>query len=126
MLERLFIDSPLTGTLIELGAVNDKIFSSGVDLLIFVGLNTCKLIGEGHSRAGFDTTTPVIVTNHENFGDIIFRLGEQKITARAPAVETVDAPHIKKFFAYVSRWFKCRITRTPPIRQDYGIWGYPP
>ena len=30
-------------------------------------------------RAGFDATTPVVVTNPENFGDIIFLLGEQKI-----------------------------------------------
>jgi len=72
-------------------------------LLIHVGLNTCKLIGESFkpqvaagdtinrgqilltfdpqeiSRAGFDVTTPVVVTNPENFGDIIFRLGGQKI-----------------------------------------------
>lgn len=80
---------------------------NGIELLIHVGLNTCKLIGETFkpqvavgdtirrgqilltfdpqeiSRAGFDTTTPVVVTNHENFGDITFQLGEQKIIAPA-------------------------------------------
>ena len=144
----LIIDSPLSGTLIDLAAVGDAIFSSGkagrgaaiknpdgqviapfggkvkflaepgvigltswsgVDLLIHVGLNTCKLVGETFKpqvavgdairrgqilltfdpqeiiRAGFDATTPVVVTNHENFGDIIIRLGEQEIISRAEA-----------------------------------------
>ena len=144
-MEKLFIDSPLNGTAIELAKVNDKIFSSGaagrgiaiknpdgkifapfdgtikffaspgviglksfggVELLIHVGLNTCKLIGETFKpkvaagdtiergqilltfdpqemiRAGFDSTTPVVVTNPENFGDIVFRLGERKIFAQ--------------------------------------------
>ena len=78
----------------------------GVELLIHVGLNTCKFFGETFQprvaagdtfrrgqilltfdpqemiRAGFETTTPVVVTNPENFGDIIFQLGEQKIFAQ--------------------------------------------
>ena len=145
-MEDLIIDSPLSGKLIELGEVSDKIFSSGaagrgvaiknpdgkifapfsgtikflaspgviglksfggVELLIHVGLNTCKLIGESFkpcvavgdtirrgqilltfepqelTRAGFDATTPVVVTNPENFGDIIFRLDKQKIIAQS-------------------------------------------
>ena len=75
-------------------------------MLIHVGLKTCKLIGESFkpqvaagdiithgqilltfdpqeiSRAGFDAVTPVVVTNPENFGDIVFELGGQKIFAQ--------------------------------------------
>ncbi|MBE8949007.1 MAG: PTS glucose transporter subunit IIA [Quinella sp. 3Q1] len=78
----------------------------GVELLIHVGLKTCKFVGETFkpqvaagdvitrgqvlltfdpqeiSRAGFDATTPVVVTNPENFGDIVFNLGGQKIFAQ--------------------------------------------
>ncbi|MBR7024455.1 MAG: PTS glucose transporter subunit IIA [Selenomonadaceae bacterium] len=145
-MEKLFIDSPLNGTAIELAKVGDKIFSSGaagrgiaiknpdgkifapfdgtvkffaspgviglksfggVELLIHVGLNTCKLIGETFKpkvaagdtiergqilltfdpqemiRAGFDSTTPVVVTNPENFDEIIFRLGEEEFIAKS-------------------------------------------
>ena len=88
------------------GVIGLKSFS-GVELLIHVGLNTCKLIGESFKpqvevgdtikrgqllltfnpqemiRAGFESTTPVVVTNPENFGDIIFLLDEQKITAQS-------------------------------------------
>ena len=148
MLESLFIDSPLKGTLIALDEVNDKIFSrgaagkgvaiknpdgkifapfagtvefcaspgvlglksfGGVELLIHVGLNTCKLLGETFRprvtagdtfrrgeilltfdpqemiRGGFDSTTPILVTNPENFGDIIFLHGARKIFAQRAA-----------------------------------------
>ena len=88
----------------------------GAEILIHVGLNTCKFIGESFkpqvaacetikrgqilltfdpqelSRAGFETTTPVVVTNPENFGEIIFRLGEQKIIAKASASEKFFIP----------------------------------
>ncbi|MBR0261066.1 MAG: PTS glucose transporter subunit IIA [Selenomonadaceae bacterium] len=158
MLENLFIDSPLNGTLIPLNKVDDKIFSGGaagrgvaiknpdgkifapfdgvikffaspgviglesfggVELLIHVGLNTCKLIGESFQpqvtagdtirrgqilltfnpqemiRNGFETTTPIVVTNPENFGDIVFKLGEQKIFA-----QRVNQFTFKNFFRF--------------------------
>ena len=145
-MKKLFIDSPLNGTAIELEKVNDKIFSGGaagrgiaiknpdgkifapfdgtikffaspgviglksfggVELLIHVGLNTCKLIGETFKpkvaagdtiergqilltfdpqemiRAGFDSTTPVVVTNPENFDEIIFRSGKKKFIVKS-------------------------------------------
>ncbi|MBQ4403132.1 MAG: PTS glucose transporter subunit IIA [Selenomonadaceae bacterium] len=78
----------------------------GVEILIHVGLNTCKFIGESFQpqvaavdtirrgqilltfepqemiRASYEPTTPVVVTNPENFGDIVFQIGEQKIFAQ--------------------------------------------
>lgn len=89
----------------EPGVIGLKSFG-GVELLIHVGLKTCKLIGESFKPhvtagdiirrgqvlltfdplemtcAGFDATTPVVVTNPENFGDIVFKLGGQKIVAQ--------------------------------------------
>ena len=105
------IIAPFGGTaefLAEPGVIGLRSFG-GVKLLIHVGLNTCKLIGESFKPqvavgdtfrrgqilltfdplemtcAGFDSTTPVVVTNPENFGDIVFRLGEQKIFAQRAA-----------------------------------------
>ena len=102
------IFAPFAGTvefLASPGVLGLKSFG-GVELLIHVGLNTCKLIGETFQprvtagdtiqrgqilltfdlqemiRGGFDSTTPVIVTNPENFGDIVFRLGARKIFAQ--------------------------------------------
>ena len=93
----------------------------GVELLIHVGLNTCKLVSETFQprvtagdtirhgqilltfdpqemiRAGFETTTPIVVTNPENFGDIIFRLGEQKIIAQNIEREGIHLT-LKNFF----------------------------
>ena len=98
------IFAPFAGTVV-LGL---KSFG-GVELLIHVGLNTCKLLGETFQprvtagdtirrgeilltfdpqemiRGGFDSTTPVVVTNPENFGDIVFRLGARKIFAQRAA-----------------------------------------
>ena len=102
------IFAPLGGTvqfIASPGVIGLKSFS-GVELLIHVGLNTCKLIGKSFlprvtagdiirrgqllltfdateiTRAGFDSTTPIVVTNPENFGDIVFELGERKIFAQ--------------------------------------------
>lgn len=87
------------------GVIGLKSFG-GVELLIHVGLNTCKFIGETFkpqvetgdtirrgqilltfepqemTRAGFESATPVVVTNPEVFGDIIFQHGAQKILAQ--------------------------------------------
>ena len=108
--------------LAEPGVIGLRSFG-GVELLIHVGLNTCKLISESFKPqvavgdtfrrgqvlltfnplemtcAGFDSTTPIVVTNPENFGDIVFRLDGQKIFAqRAVAVDnfTYQQPIIQK------------------------------
>ena len=104
------IFSPFDGTIkffASPGVIGLKSFG-GVELLIHVGLNTCKFVGESFKpqvevgdtiergqilltfdpaeieRAGFDATTPVVVTNPENFGDIVFRVGERKFVVKSP------------------------------------------
>ena len=81
----------------------------GIELLIHVGMDTVKLNGEcftpkaeagdkvkrgqlllefdpkGITKAGYETTTPVVVTNNQDFGDITFELNNQEVTSKAPA-----------------------------------------
>ena len=87
----------------------------GIELLIHVGMDTVKLNGEcftpkaeagdkikrgqlllefdpkGIIKAGYETTTPVVVTNHADFGDITFELDGQSVTAKAPVEEASSA-----------------------------------
>ena len=88
----------------------------GIDLLIHVGMDTVTLKGkhftpkakqgdrvkrgqlllefdpEGIKAANLDTTTPVVVTNHADYGDITFELGSQKVVAKAPAADASAGP----------------------------------
>ncbi len=108
---------------------------NGVELLIHVGLNSCKFIGESFQpqvtagdtikrgqilftfdpqemiRAGFETTTPIVVTNPENFGDIIFKLGGQKIIVQRADREGIFFT-LKNYLCYNLRG-----------GVDYGIMG---
>ena len=103
----------------EPGVVGLKSFG-GVELLIHVGLKTCKLVGETfkphvaagdiitHGQvlltfdpfemtyAGFDATTPVVVTNPEIFGDIVFGLGGRKVFVQHESFFFT----LKKFLCY--------------------------
>ena len=120
-MENLLIDSPLSGTLIELGEVNDKIFSSGaagrgaaiknpdgkifapfvgtveffaspgviglksfigVELLIHVGLNTCKLIGESFQQQ-------VATGDTVNRGQILLIFDPQEIKLKSPRLNAI-------------------------------------
>ena len=93
--------------------------NDGVDLLIHVGMDTVTLKGqhftpkakqgdkvkkgqlllefdpEGIKEAGLDTTTPVVVTNHADFGDITFEINDQKVVSKAPVADTAAAPAAK-------------------------------
>ena len=88
----------------------------GVEVLIHVGMATVKLNGEhftakaaqgdkvkkgqlllefdpeGIKAAGYETTTPFVVTNAADFGDITVALGEKTVVAKAAGEAKAEAP----------------------------------
>ena len=89
--------------------------TDGVEILIHVGMDTVKLQGqhftakaaqgdkvkkgqlllefdpEAIAAAGYETTTPVVVTNAAEFGDITVALGDKTVTAKVAAEEAAPA-----------------------------------
>ena len=81
--------------------------NDGIELFIHIGMDTVKMNGKEFTAcveagevvkrgqlllqfsptaiklAGYDATTPVVVTNHADFGDITFELNEQSLTVKA-------------------------------------------
>ena len=91
----------------------------GIEILIHVGMDTVKLNGEhfdakanqgdkvkkgqlllefdpdGIIKAGYPTTTPVVVTNAAEFGNITIDMGDQSITSPGAAAESTATPTSK-------------------------------
>ena len=84
----------------------------GIELFIHVGMDTVKMNGESFKAyveagetvkrgqcllefsptaiklAGYDATTPVVITNHADFGDITFELRGKTLTVKAQNVSS--------------------------------------
>lgn len=92
-----------------IGLLSKEAATEGLELLIHVGIDTVKLDGQHFTShvqqgqavkkgqllmefdgaaikaAGYDTTTPIIVTNCADYGDITISLHEAKITSKGSA-----------------------------------------
>ncbi|BEU88415.1 hypothetical protein TAMA11512_18790 [Selenomonas sp. TAMA-11512] len=109
------VTSPFDGTVTVLFPTKHAIGllgDDGTEVLIHIGLDTVKLDGkhfEAHveqgwrvsagqllirfdaeaiQAAGYDTTTPIVVTNAANYGDITVQLGEDAVVSKSAEEET--------------------------------------